>query len=131
MFIGSDGRPTWRTLKPTDEDIAEAAARRQPPRLSVWDLARCRAAQAREISGQAEGQQYTLRDSDVADASAHWEMPHVRVVEDPLMDEREGAAAHCGIEGLEQFQGEKPAGYKQRLSFLSGRLLSYSDFLVE
>lgn len=129
QFWGDDGRPSWRALQPNSGDEDDAAENAHPVRVSVWDLARCTARQAREISKVADAALFTITYRDVADAQEHWKMPSVRVVDDPLVDaSAPGANGHCGIEGLEQQKpAEKPAAHRARLAFLTNRLLAYME----
>jgi hypothetical protein len=120
-FLGDDARPTWRALEPSTFDKASA-----PIRVSVWNLAFCSAMEARTAWNRPGYAEFTLRASDVSEASEQWRMPAVRVVEHPLPEHGVAGRAHCGIEGLEKQAGEGKS-YGARLSFLASRLQPYAE----
>lgn len=126
QFLGDDGLPSWRALRPTRGDYKDAKESGTPVSVSVWDLEMATVVQAEAFLPPKPRAPFTLTSADVADSATAWNDPRVRVVRLPITDEPRasmpGAAAHCGIEGLEQHASETEPQHSIRLAFLTARL---------
>ena len=104
--------PEW--LAPTSADEAEAAARNRPAGLSVWQLARTTASQARAFGDQAEALAFSTTAGECRSVGATLSIP-LDVLHDPLLDQQDqdGWEGHAVIEGLKRPDGAPKKTYSQ------------------
>lgn len=115
--------PTWEAFNPSSEDKEEARRRGCDPRVSVWDSELTTVEQAQAFRRDTECKPYWLRVEDIHAVGAFAAVRRLRVVADPLPEEKPGAAGHCGIEGLHRKDGESKKDWKTLLDKLAQKCM--------
>lgn len=112
-FPPTAAKPLPGAFRLTNDDYDDAQRRRMPPLLSVWMHDATTVSQSRAFvirEGEYEPFQWPVEDVEkIAEGDVA-----LTVHEDPLEDERAGAAGHSGICGLGPADG-RPKGEAKRI----------------